>query len=51
MRAYASRPVAEGVETQQGCTEMQGCLYSRPMPARELIRLLSSRREKAISAA
>ena len=39
---------AEGVETHTqlqiveslGCTEMQGYLYSRPVPARELIKLL-----------
>ena len=46
---------AEGVETQQqmevlqsiGCTEMQGYLYSRPVPARELFRLLATTGEPA----
>jgi predicted signal transduction protein with EAL and GGDEF domain len=40
---------AEGVETQEqldkiqslGCTEMQGYLYSRPLPAKDVARLLS----------
>ena len=44
--------VAEGVETEQqlawlrqaGCTEMQGYLFSRPIPASEIAGLLSSRR-------
>jgi predicted signal transduction protein with EAL and GGDEF domain len=50
---------AEGVETQGqldkvqmlGCTEMQGYLYSRPVPAREVVRLFPSRKGKSISAA
>jgi len=44
---------AEGVETQAqlqmiqrlGCTEMQGYLYSRPVPARDLARLFPARRD------
>jgi diguanylate cyclase (GGDEF)-like protein/PAS domain S-box-containing protein len=42
--------LAEGVETKKqlawvraaGCTEMQGYLFSRPVPAREIAKLLSS---------
>ena len=41
---------AEGVETREqldsitseGCTEMQGFLFSRPLPAREIERLFIS---------
>jgi EAL domain-containing protein (putative c-di-GMP-specific phosphodiesterase class I) len=44
--------LAEGVETEEqfellrkeGCTEMQGYLFSRPIPASEIAGLLSSRR-------
>jgi EAL domain-containing protein (putative c-di-GMP-specific phosphodiesterase class I) len=44
---------AEGVETREqldkitseGCTEMQGYLFSRPLPAHEIARLFLSRRE------
>ncbi|PAY06091.1 GGDEF-domain containing protein [Bradyrhizobium sp. UFLA03-84] len=50
---------AEGVETEQqrsllrilGCTEMQGYLFSRPVPDVEIRRLLSSHREDAVSVA
>jgi EAL domain-containing protein (putative c-di-GMP-specific phosphodiesterase class I) len=42
--------LAEGVETEKqlawvraaGCTEMQGHLFSRPIPASEIAKLLSS---------
>jgi EAL domain-containing protein (putative c-di-GMP-specific phosphodiesterase class I) len=48
---------AEGVETVQqldtiraeGCTEMQGYLFSRPLPAQEIEKLfLSPRHERVI---
>ncbi len=50
---------AEGVETQAqleivqtlGCTEMQGYLYSRPLPAREVVRLFPRPEGEAVSAA
>ncbi|NEU95987.1 EAL domain-containing protein [Bradyrhizobium sp. UFLA 03-164] len=50
---------AEGVETEQqrnllrviGCTEMQGYLFSRPVPDVEIRKLLSSHREKVVSVA
>ncbi|WP_433996029.1 putative bifunctional diguanylate cyclase/phosphodiesterase [Bradyrhizobium tropiciagri] len=50
---------AEGVETEQqrnllrilGCTEMQGYLFSRPVPDVEIRTLLSSHREQAVSVA
>ena len=50
---------AEGVETEAqlqiierlGCTEMQGYLYSRPVPVGELVKLLPSRRDQAGGAA
>jgi EAL domain-containing protein (putative c-di-GMP-specific phosphodiesterase class I) len=48
--ALGLRVVAEGVETEdqrnmlrcQGCDEMQGYLFSRPVPAAEFARLLTS---------
>jgi EAL domain-containing protein (putative c-di-GMP-specific phosphodiesterase class I) len=50
---------AEGVETEQqrnmlrtlGCTEMQGWLFSRALPAADIMQLLRSRSEKAVAAA
>jgi len=50
---------AEGVETQQqlevlnaiGCTEMQGYLFSRPQPAREVAKFFLEHAGKAVSAA
>ena len=46
---------AEGVETEQqrdtvqmlGCTQMQGYLFSRPLPARELRAMLAAERTAA----
>jgi len=57
-RALGLRVIAEGVETQEqaallrglGCHEMQGYLFSRPLPAREVSRLLSQGLELARSA-
>ncbi len=48
------KTTAEGVETKEqlasiaseGCTEMQGFLFSRPLPLRGIERLLLSRRNK-----
>jgi EAL domain-containing protein (putative c-di-GMP-specific phosphodiesterase class I) len=50
---------AEGVETQVqlrmiqdlGCTEMQGCFYSRPVPAKDLAEFFAPPRGVAGSAA
>jgi diguanylate cyclase (GGDEF)-like protein len=50
---------AEGVETQEqlekiralGCTEMQGYLFSRPLPAKEVVLLFPSRQGTVVSAA
>jgi EAL domain-containing protein (putative c-di-GMP-specific phosphodiesterase class I) len=50
---------AEGVETAQqqqilrelGCTEMQGFLFSPAIPAAAIMKLLQSRRDKAVTAA
>jgi EAL domain-containing protein (putative c-di-GMP-specific phosphodiesterase class I) len=47
-RALQLRVIAEGVETEEqlkylasvGCQEYQGFIYSRPVPARELIELV-----------
>jgi diguanylate cyclase (GGDEF)-like protein len=49
---------AEGVETREqldkivseGCTEMQGFLFSKPLPAQEIERLFLSRREASKTA-
>jgi diguanylate cyclase (GGDEF)-like protein len=48
------KTTAEGVETKEqldtisseGCTEVQGFLFSHPLPAREIERIFLSRREK-----
>ncbi len=50
---------AEGVETQQqletlqavGCTEMQGYLFSKPRPAREVCQFLAEHAARAVRAA
>jgi EAL domain-containing protein (putative c-di-GMP-specific phosphodiesterase class I) len=50
---------AEGVEIQEqldkmraeGCTEVQGCFYSKPMPASEIAQLLSGFQKRAQAAA
>ena len=49
----------EGVETQEqldkmraeGCTEVQGYFYSRPLPATEIAQLLSGFEKRAQAAA
>jgi diguanylate cyclase (GGDEF)-like protein len=49
--------LAEGVETSEqreslralGCSEMQGFLFSRPVPATEIMRLLQSAPKKAVA--
>ena len=51
--------VAEGVETEQqlqalrklGCTEMQGFLFCRPVPAAELPQIFQSHRKRSVDAA
>lgn len=53
--ALKLKVIAEGVETEQqrvlleeyGCEEMQGFLFSRPVPARELAALLAQRASTA----
>ena len=48
---------AEGVETlpqretvqNLGCTQMQGFLFSRPVPAADILRLLQAGPEKAVA--
>lgn len=49
-RGLQLRVIAEGVETQQqltflrlqGCDEVQGYLFSRPVPSNDIIQLLST---------
>jgi EAL domain-containing protein (putative c-di-GMP-specific phosphodiesterase class I) len=51
--------VAEGIETEAqrekvrelGCVEMQGFLFSRPLPIDQIVRLLAGSAEKAVIAA
>jgi diguanylate cyclase (GGDEF)-like protein len=58
-RSFGMTTTAEGVETQQqldlmraeGCTEVQGYFYSKPVPASEIVQLLSRFRERAQAAA
>lgn len=48
--------VAEGVETEeqlallrtQGCQEFQGYLFSRPLPADDMLKLLREERRQAL---
>jgi EAL domain-containing protein (putative c-di-GMP-specific phosphodiesterase class I) len=57
--SFGMTTTAEGVETQEqldqmrteGCTEVQGYFYSRPLPASEIAHLLSRFRERAQVAA
>jgi diguanylate cyclase (GGDEF)-like protein len=57
--SFGMTTTAEGVETQQqldlmraeGCTEVQGYFYSKPVPAHEIVQLLSRFRERAQAAA
>jgi diguanylate cyclase (GGDEF)-like protein len=54
-RSMGVTTTAEGVETQEqldqmreeGCTEVQGYFYSRPVPAREIAGLLTGFRDRA----
>jgi diguanylate cyclase (GGDEF)-like protein len=58
-RSFGMCTTAEGVETQEqldqmraeGCTEVQGYFYSKPMPATEIAQLLSGFGKKAQAAA
>jgi len=57
--SFGMTTTAEGVETQEqldqmraeGCTEVQGFFYSKPLPTTEIAQLLSSFRERAQAAA
>jgi diguanylate cyclase (GGDEF)-like protein len=57
--SFGMTTTAEGVETQQqldlmraeGCTEVQGYFYSKPVPASEIVQLLSRFQERAQAAA
>ena len=58
-RSMGVTTTAEGVETQEqldqmreeGCTEVQGYFYSRPVPASEIAGLLTGFRDRAVAAA
>ena len=58
-RSMGVTTTAEGVETQEqldqmreeGCTEVQGYFYSRPVPAAEIAGLLTGFRDRAVAAA
>jgi EAL domain-containing protein (putative c-di-GMP-specific phosphodiesterase class I) len=57
--SFGMTTTAEGVETQEqldlmraeGCTEVQGYFYSKPMPASEIAQLLSCFQKRAQAAA
>jgi EAL domain-containing protein (putative c-di-GMP-specific phosphodiesterase class I) len=57
--SFGMTTTAEGVETQQqldlmraeGCTEVQGYYYSKPVPASEVMQLLSGFQQRAQAAA
>jgi len=58
-RSFSMTTTAEGVETQEqldqmraeGCTEVQGYFYSKPMPASDIAQLLSDFQKRAQAAA
>jgi diguanylate cyclase (GGDEF)-like protein len=58
-QSFGMTTTAEGVETQEqldvmraeGCTEVQGYFYSKPVPAGEVAKLLSGFKERAQAAA
>jgi len=58
-RSMGVTTTAEGVETQEqldqmreeGCTEVQGYFYSRPVPAGEIAGLLTGFRDRSVAAA
>jgi predicted signal transduction protein with EAL and GGDEF domain len=58
-RSMGVATTAEGVETREqldqmrneGCTEVQGYFYSRPVPASDIAKLLSGFRDRAHAAA
>jgi len=57
--SFGMTTTAEGVETQEqldqmraeGCTEVQGYFYSKPMPAREIAEMLSGFQKRSQAAA
>ena len=56
-RGLGMATTAEGVETEEqrdtllaeGCTEMQGFLFSRPLPISEIERLFIAKREEGVA--